>query len=114
MTPTPLQDTREIIREEFANQPAAQEDLRNYFTKNPASIRASKEREEMEGFGLIPKDGHFVSLKTLQPADPEMIARALKITDERMLTEGNPEMLRHNFNYSGGKILPMNKVEDEK
>ena len=32
--------------------------------------------------------------------------------DERMLTEGNPDLKEYNFNYIGGKILPIAEVKN--
>lgn len=105
-------EMRGRIRDTFSENIANQAELLNYFTKNPSNLRTRKEREEMMSEGLTNDEGLITVTKTGLPASQETIDKVMKRVDERMLTEGNPEMREHNFNYRGGKLLPIAEVRN--
>ena len=106
------QEMRTSIRDTFSEILGTQNELRNHFTKNPVNLRLRKEQEELLGEGLVNKDGLIVSQQTLEPADQLIIDKVMARVDERMLTEGNPDLKEYNFNYIGGKILPIAEVKN--
>tara|TARA_R100001509_G_C4776807_1_gene184940 strand:- start:68 stop:409 length:342 start_codon:yes stop_codon:yes gene_type:complete len=105
-------EMRSRIRDTFSENIANQAELLNYFTKNPSNLRTRKEREEMMSEGLTNDEGLITVTKTGLPASQEIIDKVMKRVDERMLTEGNPEMRENNFNYRGGKLLPIAEVKN--
>ncbi len=100
-------EMRERIRETFAEVMATQQELRSFYTKYPPAVRTRKELEEMSSEGLSNKNGIITVIKTGLPAEQQLIDKVMARVDERMLTESNPQMEEHNFNYRGGKILPI-------
>ena len=93
------------INEGFKKDDSAQNDLRSFFSQEPVSIRAIKEREEFADAGIVQKDGVMIDEKTQQPIDFEKGQSVLKIVEERMLTEGNSMMSALGFEYVGMKII---------
>ena len=106
------QEMRTSIRDTFSEIMGTQIELRNHFTKNPPNLRFRKEQEELLAEGLVNKNGLIVSQQTLEPVDQIIIDKVMARIDERMLTEGNPDLKEYNFNYIGGKILPIAEVKN--
>jgi hypothetical protein len=106
------EEMRTSVRDTFAEVMATQQNLRNYYTKNPPAVRTRKEMDEMASEGLSNDDGLITVMKSGEPASQAVIEKVMSRVDERMLTEGNPEMREHNFNYRGGKILPIAEVKE--
>lgn len=98
------------INKGFKKDDNAQKELRAFFSQEPVSLRAVKEREEFEEAGIIQKDGVMIDENTQQPIDFEKGKGVLKIVEERMLTEGNSMMNELGFEYVGMKIIRKVKV----
>ena len=106
------EEMRASVRDTFAEVMATQQNLRNHYTKTPPAVRTRKESEEMRNEGLSNDDGLITVMKSGEPASQAVIEKVMSRVDERMLTEGNSEMREHNFNYRGGKILPIAEVKN--
>ena len=98
-------ETLHEINEGIKKDDNVQEDLRIFFSAEPASLRAVKEQEEFADAGIINKDGVLIDENTQQPIDFEKGQRILEVVEERMLTEGNPMMNELGFEYAGMKII---------
>lgn len=105
-----VDETRGAIKEAFIADTSAQEQMRQFFTTNPPSLREAKETDEFRNSGLMKKEGVIINISTQQPASFEEAKFALDVVDERMLTEANPQMRELGFEYLGQKITPMSEA----
>ncbi|MAL60650.1 MAG: hypothetical protein CMC14_11435 [Flavobacteriaceae bacterium] len=105
------ENTHQQVIEMFEKDKAFQEEHKDYFSKNPNTLRIRFKQIEAGALGLrLEDDGTYTDFNTRTPATEKQLSTLKKQTDEAMLKQ-NPDMSEQGFEYKNGFIVPKSVKE---
>ena len=100
------ENAHQQVIEMFEKDKQFQAEHKDYFSKNPSTLRDRYEQIEAGALGLRKEDdGTYTDFNNQTSATEKQLSTLKKQTDEAMLRQ-NPDMDREGFRYRNGFIIP--------